>query len=159
MLLEFCKKILGQKMPLVLEDYIQVQDSIDTEQTQLLRNLFDKMDQFELQSINVPWKGLILDGLTVIPTEKKKQELISEEHIQQILQGIRQKMGENSSDIQNAYYIKSFITFVQKLNYFTYIEQFLFDCLFKEMKLEGKKIEEVKSEERQYVIYKKNDNL
>ncbi len=154
MLLEFCQTILEEDLPDILKNYIQIQEQIDVEQTQLLRNLFEKMDQFELESINVLWDGLIVDGLVILPNkEKKKTNLISEECKQQILNEIVQQMSQDSSNLQNVYYTKSFIALIEKMNYFTNKEQFLFNCLFEVMKMEGKKLETIKPEERTYVIH------
>ena len=72
MLLEFCQTILEEDLPDILKNYIQIQEQLDVEQMQLLRNLFEKMDQFELESINVLWNGLIVDGLVVLPNKEKK---------------------------------------------------------------------------------------
>ncbi len=154
MLLEFCQTILEEDLPDILKNYIQIQEQLDVEQMQLLRNLFEKMDQFELESINVLWNGLIVDGLVVLPNkEKKKTNLISEECKQRILNEIGHQMGQDSSNLQNVYYTKSFIALIQKLNYLTNKEQFLFNCLFEVMKMEGKKLETIKPEERTYVIH------
>lgn len=154
MLLEFCQTILEKDLPDILKNYIQIQEKIDVEQMQLLRNLFEKMDRFELESINVLWDGLIVDGLVILPNkEKKKTNLISEECKQRILNEIGQQMSQDSSNLQNVYYTKSFIALIEKMNYFTNKEQFLFNCLFEVMKMEGKKLETIKPEERTYVIH------
>lgn len=154
MLLEFCQTILEKDLPDMLKNYIQIQEKIDVEQMQLLRNLFEKMDRFELESINVLWDGLIVDGLVILPNkEKKKTNLISEECKQRILNEIGQQMSQDSSNLQNVYYTKSFIALIEKMNYFTNKEQFLFNCLFEVMKMEGKKLETIKPEERTYVIH------
>lgn len=139
-------------MPIVLQNYIELEKYIDIDNLKILNDIFDKVDSYEIKSTNVLMDGLIIDGLVMKPLQKQKLNNLKNDESQIILKKINQKLNKNLNDINEAYFYNTFIKFVNKFNYICLEEQVILKFLFEEIKEENKSLQEVNNGDKKYII-------
>ena len=146
MFVDVIEKIFDQDVPSIVRNYMELYGILDLKETQILKELFDKIDKCELREANVISDGLIKDGLVMIPKEKNNMHVLNEQKINYYINSIM----TNINRIEDGYYLKTLITLIKKLNYIDYEEQVILNYLFYELNVGTKKIEELES--KKYVI-------
>jgi hypothetical protein len=140
-----------EKVPDFVKNYLNLENNISIEQIKILNNLFEKIDTFELKSINILYDGLINDGLTMIPCQKIKMNNLNSDMGKYILNLIHQKLKEEKN-IEKIYFYKTLINLINKINYINIEEQVLFNFLFDELGIQNKEITEIINGEKKYII-------
>ncbi len=148
MYLDVVDKIFDQDVPSIIKNYIELYGILDLKQINLLKQLFEKIDKFELEETNVITDGLITDGLVMIPKTKENQQILDETQINNYIN----KLMKNIDNIQDGYYLKSLVTLIKQINYIDYEEQVILNFLFYELNVGTKKIELVDDEQEKFRI-------
>ena len=141
-------KILDNDIPSVIKNYTNLYGKIDITELKVLKNIFDKLDKFELREISISNDGIITDGLMMIPQHKKELDIMSEEKKEEYVK----KLMNNINNLEDGYYYKTLIALIRKINYIDMAEQNILNYLFLEIKLDNKKIEEYGKIQNKFMV-------
>lgn len=138
MKLENVYKIFNNDIPSVIKNFLELHNNIDLNEIKILKDIFDKIDKYELIEKNTIYDGMIYDSLNLLPKEKNKKDFINEEKISDI-----DFLMHDIDTIEDGYYYKTLITLIKNFNYIDYQEQIILNFLFYDLNDGIKKLNEV----------------
>lgn len=141
-----------ESMPIVLKKYVDLKDNIDINNLNILNEIFEKIDEYELKSTNVLFDNLIVDGLIMNPSKKEKMNNLKNAELENILKIINQKINKNIMDINEAYYYNTLTKLINKFEYISFEEQVILNFLFEEIKEENKELQRIENGDKKYII-------
>lgn len=133
-------------IPSVIHNFIDVHDILDLNEIQILKELFSKINEYELIEKNIMYEGLIKSCITMKPKKKEKRDYIDEEKLNNL-----DFLMSDINTIEDGYYYKALINLIKNYNYTNYKEQTILNFLFYDLIYGKKKIDEV---EKNQVIVK-----
>lgn len=152
MFVEVINQVFNGEVPSIINNYLELQTYLDVSQSKLLKSLFSKMELCEIRSTNSIVNGLIIDSLVMVPKQKKSLNILDDNTLNYLIEINVGDINNNIGDIRKAYYLKTLTTLIQKINYISEEEQFLFNSLFEEMLFGNKKLKEIDHEGKRFVI-------
>lgn len=143
--------IIQENIPIVLKNYFDLKDSIDNQNLVILNDIFEKINKYELESTNVLYNNLIVDGLVMKICNKQKNNNLDDSLYNVLLKNVNDKINR-LTDPNEIYYYNTFINLIKNFNYITIKEQVLLNFLFEEITFENRKLQEVNGNEKKYII-------
>ena len=139
-----------ENMPVILKNYMGLHNNLDIDNLIILNDIFDKIDKYELKSINISHDNLILDG--ILMKESKTNKIMNSKDNKYAL--ITKYINEhiNNNNINELYFYNTFIKLINKFDYITKEEQVMLNFLFEEIKEENKNLQEVNNKDKKYII-------
>mgnify|MGYP004614595363 CR=1 FL=1 len=143
--------IIQENIPIVLKNYFELKDSINNQNLVILNDIFEKINKYKLESTNVLYNNLIVDGLVMKICNKQKNNNLDDSLYNILLKNVNDKINRltNPNEI---YYYNTFINLIKNFNYITIKEQVLLNFLFEEITFENRKLQEVNGNEKKYII-------
>ncbi len=143
--------IIQENIPIILKNYFELKDSINNQNLVILNDIFEKINKYKLESTDVLYNNLIVDGLVMKICNKQKNNNLDDSLYNILLKNVNDKINRltNPNEI---YYYNTFINLIKNFNYITIKEQVLLNFLFEEITFENRKLQEVNGNEKKYII-------
>ena len=143
--------IIQENIPIILKNYFELKDSINNQNLVILNDIFEKINKYKLESTDVLYNNLIVDGLVMKICNKQKNNNLDDSLYNILLKNVNDKINKltNPNEI---YYYNTFINLIKNFNYITIKEQVLLNFLFEEITFENRKLQEVNGNEKKYII-------
>ena len=138
MKLENVYNLFDNDIPSVIKNFLELHDNVDLNEIKVLKDIFDKIDKYELIEKNTIYEDIIYVSLTLLPKVKKKKDFIDEEKINNI-----NFLMTDIDTIEDGYYYKTLVTLIKNFNYIDYDEQIILNFLFYDLNDGIKKLSEV----------------
>ena len=135
----------------IIANYLELQNIIKSRESILFMDLFEQVKNHRLKSVNILDEDIIRDGVNLDPEEKQESNRIKVDK-NKVLEQATQSFSNEVNDLDKNYYLKSLVMLLNNINYIDEEEEFLFDCLFYDISLDDKHLEQSFVGDKQYML-------
>ena len=151
MFIDNFENVFKDNTPNVITNYLELRNILTSRDSILFMDLFEQMKDHRLRDISIVDDGIIHDGVDLSVSKKEKVNKI-EFDSNKLIEKASQSFSNEVNDLDKAYYLKSLISLANNVDYIDEEEEFLFDCLFDDISLDDKHLEQNLKGERQYMM-------
>lgn len=141
MFLKNISDVFNGEIPIIIDEYLESKDKLNINELKSLKKIFEKIGYCELKSTNILFNNLIVDGLILIPKQKRNLNILDGKRINEIISSIGK-----ITTIEDGYYYKTLISLIKNINYIDIEEQILLIFLFDQINYDNKKIDNLEGE-------------